>query len=268
MRLSRIALRSIRATFCTASVTSIASGANHAIRRHHRHLDRHRPRQRKGADCARLSRVRQRAQGGRCGSAEAGARRQLRAACVRRHRRGRGQCRGRRGAHGAQGRDPGGPCQQRRHRGVRTVAGAAGRRFPPAARGQRDGAGDRHQGVRAALGRRSVAAGAARADRDDQFGGGQERQSAAVALRYLQACRRRPGRKPAPRIHAVRHRRHRYRAGRGEDADLGQGRGDRHRGLSRFAVLCCAGAAARLHAENSPTPACRRSRSANWFTGC
>ena len=59
------------------------------------------------------------------------------------------------------------------------------------------------------------------------FGGRQERQPADGGLFGIQARDRRTVGKPAPRNDAVRHRRHHHCAGRGEDADLEQGRGSR-----------------------------------------
>ena len=87
------------------------------------------------------------------------------------------------------------------------------------------------------LGVGSVVEGAEGADRDDQLGGREERQPADVGLLGLEARDRGTVGKPAPRNDAVRHRRHHRRARRGEDADLGQGRGSRHVRLQELAVL-------------------------------
>src|SRR6476661_5013830 len=78
--------------------------------------------------------------------------------------------------------------------------------------------------------------------------GRQERQSADVGLFGLQARDRRALRKPAARNDAVRHRCRHHRAGRGENADLEQGRGSRHFALQEFAVLPGAGANPQIHA--------------------
>ena len=103
-----------------------------------------------------------------------------------------------------------------------------GRRIPPADGCQRDRPDHRHPGVRSAARIRSVAEGAEGADRDDQLGRRQERQPADAGLCGLEACDRGTVGKPAPRTDAVRHRRDHRRAGRGEDADLEQGRGGRY----------------------------------------
>jgi NAD(P)-dependent dehydrogenase (short-subunit alcohol dehydrogenase family) len=74
----------------------------------------------------------------------------------------------------------------------------------------------RHPGLRPATRGRPIAEGKAGADRDDLFGGRQERQSAVVGLFGIQARHRRAIGKPAPRNDAVRDRRHHRGAGRGE----------------------------------------------------
>ena len=184
-----------------------------------------------------LSRVRQRAQAGRCRPPEARVRRELHPAVVRRHRRGRGaggRTRGARRARTAKrwpvsstmpaSRSPV-PCSNlpadefRRQMDVNVI----GPIIATQAFGPLLGADPSLKGPKGRIVMISSVA-------------GQERQSAVGGLFGLQTCDRGAVGKPAPRNDAVRDRRHHRRARRGEDADLGQGRGGRHLRLQEFAL--------------------------------
>ena len=103
--------------------------------------------------------------------------------------------------------------------------------------------------------------GTERPDRDDLFGLRQVRRSDDGALCGVQACDRGAVRKPAPRIDAVRDRRHHRRSRCGEDADLEQGRRGRHISLQEFAVPPGAGKNPQVHAGSSARTDCPRRRS-------
>ena len=84
--------------------------------------------------------------------------------------------------------------------------------------------GHRHPGFRAALGRRHVAQGRARADRDDELGRRPARAAVHRTLCRVQARARRPLGEPQARDDAVRHQGDHHRTGRRQNADLGQDR--------------------------------------------
>jgi len=127
-------------------------------------------------------------------------------------------------------------------------AGARGRRISPPDGCERHRVNHRHASVRSVARVRSVAEGKAGADRDDQLGGRQEWQPADVGLFSLEARDRGIVGKPAPGNDAVRYRCHHHCAGRGEDADLEQGRGNRHFRLQELPVLPGAGKNPQIHA--------------------
>ncbi len=148
------------------------------------------------------------------------------------------------------------------HLGRGPCARAVGGQVPPADGGQRDRAGHRHPGLWSAARRRPLAQRPARPDRDDLVGRRQERQPVHVGLCRLEACDRGVFRKPAPRIDAVRHRRHHRRARAGEDADLEQGEGGRrHLPLPELALFAGPAEGHRLSYSNSSRSACRPRRS-------
>ena len=187
-----------------------------------------------------LSRVRKRAQTGRCREAHEGIRRESCAAdfrCDRSGGGGRGCCEG---CRRTRQRNAVRPCQQCGHRGAGAAALFAHRRIQKPDRGQSHRAIDRDAGVRAAARRGSRAQRQTGAHRDDVVHRRQECVSLQRSLSRLEIRARRHVGEFAPRACGLWHRRDPDPARRDRDADLGQGRSARCLALRQHAL--CKGA--------------------------
>ena len=141
------------------------------------------------------------------------------------------------------------------------LAGTADRGIPPPDRHQSHRRGHHHAGFCAARRHRSHPQGRPGPHRQYQFSRREKRRAVSGALRRVEIRAGRIVRKPAARAVAVRHRRHRRRAGRRGDADLEQSRADRHHAVSQYAIRHRARAHARLHAHaRQRRPAARADR--------